>query len=58
MHQTTLCDPINNNLGDLMKDLTVQPITAAKMLEGGTQNKSHIVKAERHSLSLCALQVT
>ena len=58
MHQAALYDPIKSNLGDLMKDLTVQPITAAKMLEGGTQIKSHIVKAEWHSLSLCALQVT
>ena len=58
MHQTALYDRIKSNLGDLTKDLTVQPITAVKMLEGGTQIKSHIVMAERHSLNLCALHLT
>ena len=39
MHQPALYDPIKSNLEDLIKDLTVQPITATKMLEGGTQIK-------------------
>jgi hypothetical protein len=58
MHQAALYDPIKSNLGDLMKDLTVQPITAAKSMEGGNQIKSHIVMAERHPLNLFALHVT
>ena len=39
IHQSALCYPIKSNLEDLMKDLTVQPITAMTMLQVGTQIK-------------------
>lgn len=39
IHQSALYDPNESNIEDLMTDLTVQPITATKMMEGGTQIK-------------------
>ena len=39
IHQSALYDPSESNLEDLMTDLTVQPITGTKMMDGGTQIK-------------------